>query len=179
MALDLDIAYGATASGAIHEPDHRQAQVMRHLLGVDQLVAHGAVIGAAAYREVVADQHHRAPAHLRAAHHEVRRHQVHQPAVAVVAAAAAQTADFAERARVGNAGNALVHGQLARFAVARHLVFAAHARGKPAAIGQFINFGLPGHGASPVFSFLGLTQYRTSHASPKTLAEPLISLRIF
>ena len=44
----------AAATGAVHEPDERQPQVVRHALRVDGLLPDGGVGGAAADGEVVA-----------------------------------------------------------------------------------------------------------------------------
>ena len=124
---------------------------MGHLLRVNQLVAHCAVIGATTHGEVIAHKHHRAPADIRPAHHQVGRHQVHEPAVTVVAAAAAQSANLPERTGIGDTGNPLPYRKLAGRLVARHLFLTAHAGGESPPVGKFINLWLPGHGVFPLW----------------------------
>ncbi len=145
IALVLDIAHRAATAGAIHQPHHGQAQVVRHLLGVDQLLSDRAVVGAATHGEVVAHQHHRAAVQLGATHHQVGGREAHQAAVAVVLAAAGERAHLAEGGSIGDRVDALAHGQLAGVLVALDLVGAAELSGELLAIGQFIDFGLPGH----------------------------------
>ena len=128
VALGLDVAHRAATARAVHQAHHGQAQVVRHLLGKDQLVAHGAVAGAAAHGEVVAHHHYGPPAYACAPHHQVGRGELHQSAQAVVLARAGERAHFREGIRVRAGGDALAHRQLARGLVARHLVVSAHLR---------------------------------------------------
>ncbi|MOA22057.1 hypothetical protein D3C78_1425870 [compost metagenome] len=71
VALDFDIAHRTATARAVHQPQERQAQVVRHAFGLDQLVADRAVVGAATHGEIIGGHHHRPPLHLGAANQQV------------------------------------------------------------------------------------------------------------
>ncbi len=118
---------------------------MRHAFGLDQLIAHRAVVGAATHREVVGRHHHRPAVDLGAADQQVRRRQIRQATFGIVFPAARQRAHLAKRSRIDHVRNAFAHRQLAALSVPAHLGLAPHALRQFFAQRQFLQFFVPGH----------------------------------
>ncbi|MNM69566.1 hypothetical protein D3C81_811640 [compost metagenome] len=179
VATVLDIAHRAATARAIDQPHHRQAQVVGHLLGVDQLVAHRAVVGAAAHGEVIPHQHGGSAIQMCATHHQIGRGQAHQPAIAVVLAATGERTHLAEAAGVRDGLDALAHGELARVLVALDLVGSAKLGGQSLAIGQFVDFRLPGHVSPLCLRAFGYGCYPRANALPVPAMKHIDFIAIF
>ena len=77
----LDGLHRAAAARALDDADDRQAEIGRHALRHDRLLADGGVGAAAAHGEVVADHHHRAAIHQAAADDAVGGREFRQLAI--------------------------------------------------------------------------------------------------
>src|SRR5690606_8462526 len=146
MALHLDVLDRAAAPGAVDQAHQRQAQVVRHLLAGDRLVAHGTVIGAAAHREVVADHDDRATLDPAAPGDQVRGHEPLEAPFFVVLPGAGKLAEFAETVRVEQLVDALAHWQSAVVAVALEFRLASHLFGEPMAMRELFELLFPSQG---------------------------------
>ena len=119
---------------------------MRHLLAGDQLVADGAVVGAAAHGEIVTDHHHRPALHPTPARDQVRGNEAVEPALVVVLTGTGELAELAEAARVEQPVDALAYRQPAVVAMALELFLAPHLLGEPMTMSEFLELLFPGQG---------------------------------
>ena len=141
----LDDLGRAAAARAFDDAHDRQAQLGRHVLGHQRLVADRRIGRTAAHDEVVAHRHHRLAGDAAMAEHAVGWRHMLQPAVRFVLAAARQRAHLVEAARIEQFVDPIAHRQPAGVVLALDLVFAAHAFGQRGAARQFIQFRVPSH----------------------------------
>ncbi len=138
----------ATA-GAVDQSHDGDAQLERHLLGVDLLLPDGGVGRAAAHGEVVPADHDGTTVDAAAPHYEVAGGERLELAVLAVAALAGQRADLVEGVRVEQRVDALAHRELAPRVLPLDLLRTAHGVSQGLTPVQLVDVVLPAvpHGA--------------------------------
>ena len=146
----LDRLDRTAAARALDNADDRQAQIMRHLLRHQRLLADRRIGRPAAHREIVARDDDRAAVDRRPAKHVVRRGQFDQIPVLVVPRLACNRADLVKAGTIDQSGDALAHGQLAGVVLALDPLGPAKLAHLPLAFAQLVQFRLPAHARSSV-----------------------------
>ena len=144
------------AARAVHEPDERQAQVVREALGVDGLLPDRGVRRAAAHGEVVALHDRAPPVDAALADDRVGRQELGQLAVVAVCPAAGERPGLVEAPLIEEPLDPLPNRQAPGRVLALDPLLAAHPPRELLAPAQLLELGLPGHagrlargGASP------------------------------
>ena len=141
----LERLHRAAAAGPVDEPDDRQAQLVRHLLGMDLLLEDRRVGGAAAHREVVAADDDGAAVDAGPSHDEVggREAATSCPSSYSARPVSAPTSwnepgstSASMRSRTVSLPGVVLTGDL---------LVAAHRRGQLRAPPQLVELGIPGH----------------------------------
>ncbi len=145
VALGLDGLDRAAAAGAVDQPHQRDAQLVRHLLGLHLLAADRGIGRPAAHGEIVAADHDRAAFDPAAPEHEIGGLKRLDLAVGAVFGPAGQRADLVEAAGIEQQVDPLAHGEAARIVLALDLVGPAHVPRERLAAAQFFDFGFPAH----------------------------------
>lgn len=145
----LDRLDRAAAARALDNADDRQPEIVRHLLRHQRFFADRRIGRAAAHREIVAGDDHRAAVNRRPAEHIVRRRQLDQVALVVVTRATGDRADLVKAAGIGQRVDALAYGQLARIVLSLDPLGAAELARLPLALAQLVQFRLPAHSVRP------------------------------
>jgi len=135
----------AAASRPVDEPHERQAQIVRHPLGVDHLLPDRGVGSAAADREVVALHHGGAPVDLPLAEDHVGRQEGLELAAGVVGGSARERARLVEGAAIEERVDALADRPPAGGVLARDALLAAHLARQRLAPAQLLELWFPGH----------------------------------
>src|SRR4029077_5732957 len=92
----LDGLDAATATSAIHQPDHGNAQAAREFLAVPHLVADAGIGRAAAHGEIVAAPYYLPGFDTARAHYKIRWSEGAELPAVVISRAAGQRSDFVE-----------------------------------------------------------------------------------
>src|SRR4029077_20824358 len=145
----LDGLDRTAAARAVNQPDQRQAQLVRHLLGLDLLAADRGIGRAATHREIVSADHARAAFYPPAPEHEIGRLERLEFAIRAILRAPGERADFMEAARIEQLSDPLAHRELAAVVLALDLVPPAHLPGERLAAAQFLDIGFPAHASTP------------------------------
>ncbi len=143
VAVALQRAHRAAAAGTLDEADQRQPQLVRHLLGGDLLGLDPGVGGAAAHREIVADDDDAPPVEAGPAEHDVGGSEGLEAAAGTVLRLAGDGADLVQAARVDQRVDALAHGEAAVVVLALDLLRPAHLARQGLAPAQLRDFRLP------------------------------------
>ena len=141
----LERLHAAAAARAVHEPDEREAQVVRQPLRVHGLLPDRRVGGAAADGEVVARHDRAAPVDAALADDRVRGQELAQLPVLVIGPAAGQRTGLVKRPAVEEALDALPDRQSSGRVLALDPLLATHPPRELLAPAQLLELGLPGH----------------------------------
>jgi len=141
----LERLHAAAAPRPVDQADQRQAQIVRHPLGVDHLLPDRGVGRSAADGEVVALDDRAAAVDPPLADHHVGGKEVLQVTVCAVGGLARQLAGLVEAAFVEEAADSLAHIQLAAGVLAGNALLAPHPSRQPLTPPKVFQLGLPGH----------------------------------
>ena len=157
-AFDLLVRFDtSTAAGAIDQPHDGKAKFEGSFLAPAHLVAHCAVGGAAADREVVAANDDPAALDEPSPGDEIGRGQAGQSPGFVVDRLAGQRTDFSKRSGVEQSVDALPDREAPGLHVPGHTLFAPHLRRQGLSVLNLFEFGFPTHG-DPGFKAVVLDQ---------------------